>query len=351
MKKSLLVLGKGDTPYADMGRKAFVNRALASGFDVCEADYHKIKKIRSFRGEKINVMFFFPYSFWNKHCEAPKDTQLYGTSRQAYEKFRVFFSNVRSQLEKTFCGQELVYAIPPQTAPIDRDKLETVNILRAKGVPTAEPINYSSLSGIIENVSPERGVFIKCRYGAQGKGITVLHHDKWVTNYKVENGRLANYGINDYWHFSDISAREDLLGQLISHDVIVERQILPPYAFQKKIFDLRAYVVGDSVPYVVLRLNGADKEISNFSQGAEVMPYSHCAHGENNLHLIELVSLQAARAMNLRFAGVDIMFDKNFENPKVIELQAFPGFSGFLGLPGFNLADCMAGKNGLFPEE
>lgn len=344
--KALLVLGKGDTPYSDRNRSRLVDYARRSGFEVQQADYHQIRTLPGFGNEKINVMFFFPYAFWNSCCEVPKDTQLYGTSRVSYDKFKRHFLQAKEQLERRFGGQTLQYAISPENAPVDRDKVETIKRLRAGGVPTSDPLAYASLTDIKRALTPQRGIFIKCRYGSEGKGITVLHHDRWVTNYKVEGNRLTNYGVYDAWAFSDITGREDLLGQLLRHDVIVEREIRTPPVFKNQKFDVRAYVVGQTVPHLFARVNSSDKEVTNYSQGAQVRHHPDTGLGGECLDLARQIALKAARALGLRFVGVDIMFDGHLGNAKVVEAQAFTDFPD---IGKFNMAQYLVGaESGLF---
>lgn len=326
MHKSLLVLGRGDTPYTDRNRARFVELAQRAGFDVQSADYPEARNVPDFKNETIHVMLFFPFTFWNAHCEMPDDTQLYGTSKSAYLKFRDYFLEVRDQLEQRFGRERLQYVMPPEYAPIDRDKVETIARLRASGVPTSEPVVYTSLQDIVSAVVPERGVFIKCRYGAEGKGITLLQHNRWVTNYKVEGGRLANYGVYGLWPFTDITGREDLLEQLLQYDVIVEREVATPVIFGGDKFDVRAYVIQGKVPHFFVRLNEREKVVTNFSQGARIKHHPDTGLPRSCMPRLRYTAQQAAEAMGLRFVGVDMMFDGDLSNPRVIEVQAFIDF-------------------------
>lgn len=343
--KSLLVLGRGDTSYSDRSRRRLVDLAKKAGFDVKEADYHELNAVPDFKTEPIDVMLFFPFAFWNANCEIPGDTQLYGTSRRAYALFKRYFLGVRLQLEQRF-GNRLRYVIPPQNAPTDRDKVETIRILKGEGIPTSEQVPYASLQDILNAISAERGVFIKCRYGAEGKGITVLHHERWVTNYRVEGDSLANYGTYEPWYFTDITGNCGLLHQLLQHDVIVEKEIVVPKVFDDKKFDLRVYVVGESVPHFFVRTNASIKEVTNYSQGATVLHHPYTELPESCLRLAGQIAIRTARAMGLKFAGVDIMFDGVLDNPRVVETQAFADFPD---IARFNLARYMVSNlSGLF---
>ena len=344
--KSLLVLGKGDIGYSDRNRARLVGFAKKAGFDVQQADYHEINRVPGFQNETINVMFFFPFTFWNAYCEVPQDTHLYGTSKSVYEKFRDYFLSAGSQLEDRFRGHQINYIIPPEIAFIDRDKIETLRLLRASGVPTPDQVSYTCLQDVIDSISLKRGIFIKCRYGAEGKGITALHHDRWVTNYRIEKDRLANFGVYDTWQFSDITGRRELLEQLLENDVIIEKEILAPGILDGKKFDLRAYVVGQDMAHFFARVNDPKKEITNYSQGATIIHHPLTGLGKDCIGLVRRTAIQAANAMGLKFVGVDIMFDESLDAPRVVEAQCFADFPC---IRKFNLAEFMVrDASGLF---
>ena len=348
--KSLIVLGKGDTNYSDRNRRRLVQYAKSAGFDVLEADYAGISGLPRFKHEKAAVVFFFPFTFWNAHCEVPQDTGLYGTSRATYDLFSAFFHSVRRELDARFGKGNLHYLIPPENAPVDRDKIETIRRMRTNGVPTSEPVVYASLQDILDAVTPARGVFLKCRYGAEGKGITVLHHGRWRTNYQVVDGRLTNYGVYDTWPFTDITGRRELLEQLLETAVIVEHEILTPQTSIGVIkpgtkFDMRVYVVGETVPHFFVRYNDPNAVVTNYSQGGTVIHHPNTGLDEGCVGNVQAVARDAARAMGLEFVGVDIMFDGSVAIPRVVEVQAFTDFPD---IRNFNLAQYMVGQSGLF---
>ncbi len=326
MNKSLLILGRGDSLEADKNRIRLVEYAAQAGFEVQAVDYHEIGQLHQFKNEKLNIMPFFPYTFWNKNCEIPEDTQLYGTSRKTYGMFRDFFLSIKDKLEQKFSSHNLVFAIPFESAAVDRDKLQTIQILKDGGVSTSETISYGNLSDILARVTPERGVFIKCRYGAEGKGITLIRPDKWLTNYKVGNGRLTNYGVYDRWNFTDITGKKELLEQLIEQEVIVEKEIIPPDYFDGRKFDFRVYIIGGKTPHFFVKINNFENVITNWSQGGRVIHHPETGLGEELVESINLEAKKAAMAFHSRLMGVDVMLDRDGDTPKVIELQAFTGF-------------------------
>ena len=290
-------------------------------------------------------MFFFPYQFWNENCEVPEDTGLYGTSSVAVNRIRNFFLEVKERLEQRFKGYKLHYVIPPENAAIDRDKAKTTEILIEHEIPTSEQIEYTCLQDILDNVT-QRGVFIKCRYGSEGKGITFLGYNSWKTNYRVEEQGLGNYGINDPWPFTDITGRTDLLEQLLQHEIVVEREILCPDLFDGKKFDVRAYVVAGKTPHFLVRVDEPHKIITNFSQGAKALHHPKTGLTQDYIALIKENAIKAAQAIGSQFLGVDIMFDGNAENGKIVEVQTFTDFPD---IDNFNLGKYMVkDESGLF---
>ena len=324
---SLLILGKGDTAYTDRNMQRLFTQAQQAGMDVQRCDYSEISTASNFRHARITVMLFFPFTFWNEHCEAPQDTQLYGTSKHAYELFRDYFLTVQADLARRYGGlHQLDYVIQPEFAALDRDKIATIEHLKNNGITTTESIATRDLTAILSEVTPERGVFIKCRYGAEGKGITVLRNNQWRTNYQVVGDKLTNYGTNDRWPFTDITGRRELLHQLLDDEVIVEREILVPNLFVDEKFDIRAYVVGNEVPHFFMRINAADRVVTNFSQGARILHHPQTELDDACIAKIKKLALAAAQGFNSQFLGVDIIFDGSMDEPRVMEVQTFTDF-------------------------
>ncbi|MBI4983070.1 hypothetical protein HZC32_00285 [Candidatus Woesearchaeota archaeon] len=308
-------------------------------------DYSEIRDGPSFKNEIINVMFFFPYVFWNKNCEMPEDTKLYGTSKKSYELLREFFFEVEGALQKKYKGRQLNYIISPKFAALDRDKIATIQKLSESKVLTSKMVSERNLDEILNRITPKRGIFIKCRYGAEGKGITLLQKDKWVTNYKVEGNRLTNYGVYDRWEFSEITSRRDLLEQLLEQEVIVEEEIIVPELFADKKFDCRAYVIKGRVPHFFVRVNEQSKVVTNYAQGGKVFHHPETGLSSKFKIKIEEEAVKSAEAFEFKFLGVDIMFDRS-EGAKVIEIQTFTDFPD---INHFNLAKYMVSdKSGLF---
>ncbi|MBI5392817.1 hypothetical protein HZA96_03015 [Candidatus Woesearchaeota archaeon] len=352
--KSLLILGKGDKEYNDRNAARLFTYANKVDFDVIKSDYSEINLIKGFRNETIYVMLFFPYSFWNEHCEIPSDNLLYGTSKMVYEMFNNFFLDVKHQLEQKFSNHyQLKYIINPETAALDRDKVATLNLLKANNVPTTDIITSRNLIDLLNDITPEKGIFIKCRYGAEGKGITLLKHNKWVTNYKVKNiagnAYLVNYGVYDKWIFSDITERVDLLEQLLDQEVIVEKEIISPDIFPNEKFDIRAYSIDGKVPHFFARINNKNNVVTNFSQGARIMHSPHIGLSREYIDAAMDIAVKASNALKSTFIGIDLMFDGSPDKIKVVEAQTFTDFPDirYFDLAKYLITDSFAKQNSL----
>ena len=287
-------------------------------------DFFK-KKPRPLSSENLNVVFFFSTDFWNKNCEIPEDTGVYGTSKKAYNRFRDFWLRVKERVETQFQDRKISYIIPPEIAFVDRDKIESHRLLIEKQIPTTTLLPRD-LEVVLQKAE-EKGIFIKCRYGACGKGITYISPEKWFTNYIIgERGVIQNPLSEDQWVFSDVTRNKDFLKRLLDLEVIVEQEIIPPNLSKKgNKFDIRSYVVFGQVPHMFLRENSREKVITNFDQGGTVHHeyYKHLSLKE--IKRVQQISLDASRAFPSKILGIDVMFDNDFETPKILEAQSFPG--------------------------
>ncbi len=342
MDKELLILGKGNTPYTDRNAHSLYKFAQEAGLKVQRCEYGE--KLPYFDAKKIIVLFFFPYMFWDKECENPKEGLLYGTSSLIYKNLNNFFLEVHESLCQTYHEERLMYIITPQQAAFDRDKIKVVEALQSYKIATTEQILDRDLLNILEQISPERGVFVKCRYGAEGKGITYLSAFGWFTNYKVENNRLNNYGKDERWPFVDITNKRELLQQILEGEVIIEKEVRTPQLKKGYKFDVRAYVVNNIVPHFFTRFNTLENIVTNFSQGGSVQhhPFSLLPH--KSVINVREIAQKTASALNYRFLGVDIMFDEIFEHPRVVEVQVF---SDFPSIEKFNMAKYLVNSSKL----
>lgn len=334
---SLLILGEHKDPSLNPNIKRLQRYSTEIGIPIKVRNYKELfSNSIKIDTENLAVMFFFPFSFWNKNCETPEDTGIYGTSSKSYEKFSQFWGEIKENLEKKFSGINLKYIIDPNFAALDRDKIATHDLLEKKGVSTTKKLP-KDLVNLIE-LSKVQGIFIKPRYGALGKGITYLSPLGWFTNYKIgKNNALQNYHsvktrgrggdpLETEWVFQDITGNKELLKNIINLEMIIEEEVIPPQLEKEKKFDLRVYTVFGNAPYGFMRENNINNIITNFSQGGTIIDDIGKKLPKNALELAKEESLKAAKALNSRFLGVDLIFDKNLETPRVLEVQTFTGF-------------------------
>jgi len=275
--------------------------------------------------EDLAVMFFFPYKFWNQTCETPEDTGIYGTSSKSYKRFEQFWKDVKGNLEEKFKGINLKYIIDPDFAALDRDKIATHKLLKKANIPTTKklPKDFSYLLELVKT----HGIFIKPRYGALGKGITYLSPSKWLTNYGVGRNNVPyNYSCEKGWFFKEITGNHEFLKRILDLEMIVEKEIVPPKLEKGKKFDLRSYAVFKKVPYIFMRENETKDIITNFSQGGRAIHDVEKKLPKKVIELAKKEGLKTAQTLNSHFLGIDIIFDKNLQTPRVLEVQTFTGF-------------------------
>ncbi len=303
--------------------------ALTLGLDVQHQTYEDLlaKKRLSFKSDVLHVMFFFPYAFWDSRCEVEGSDVVYGVDRSVYHLFRRFWGRVEKVIAQSYPDKRIEFVIDPKMAYVDRDKILTHDLLKQAGVVVTETITDRTVDGVLRNVSAARGVFIKSRYGAEGKGITRARLNEWTTNYDVKRHRPANHGNGEQWPFADITGDRAFLRDLLGRDVIVEREILCVKKPGIGKFDVRVHVVGGKVAHLFVRHAGAKDVVTNFSQGGGVEHAYASVLTPAQIASAIAMSESAAKALNSQFIGIDCMFDR--EDPDqaiVVEAQCLCDF-------------------------
>ncbi len=327
MKKTLLILGEYGTDDLNKNIKRLQKESKKINLPYKTMSYEQLFKNnkKDIFTNNLKAMFFFPFKFWDENCEIPQNTSVYGTSKESYNLFNQFWQDVKGTLEKKFSDKKISYVINPDYAALDRDKIAVNNLLRKKGVSTTNIIQ-KNLKEIIE-LSKEKGIFIKARYGALGKGISYLSPKGWFTNYKVGGkNNIENYPDIGKWEFSNITGNKEFIRKLLDLEVIVEEEVKSPQLNPEKKFDMRVYSLYGNVPHMFIRENAESKIITNFSQGGQVNHRYYRALSKKTIALASNTALKASKAFNSNFMGIDVIFDKNLENPKVLEVQTFTGF-------------------------
>lgn len=117
------------------------------------------------------------------------------------------------------------------------------------------------------------------------------------------------------------------------------RQTAPkPIIFQEFIQssfakDIRVQIVGNEVVASMYRYSDTGDFRANITNGGKMMTYKPTLEQEQ-------VALQAAKAIGLEFAGVDLLFGEEGE-PIVCEVNSNAHFKNIFDCSGVNVADCM----------
>jgi len=252
---------------------------------------------------------------------------VYGVDRNVYHLFRRFWGRVERVIRQTYPDKQIEFIIDPKMVYIDRDKILTHDLLEQAGVPVTNTIKDLTVENILENISATRGVFIKSRYGAEGKGITRVRSQEWMTNYDVIRHCPANHENGQQWPFVDITGDKAFLRDLLSRDVIVEREILCVKKPGIGKFDVRVHVVGGKVVHLFVRHAGAQDVVTNWSQGGEVEHTYKDILTTKQIASVVAVSELAAKTLDSRFIGIDCMFDcEDPDQAIVVEAQCLCDF-------------------------
>ena len=125
---------------------------------------------------------------------------------------------------------------------------------------------------------------------------------------------------------------DDALANKIIDSIGYKDFLIQEFVSSSKGKDVRINVVGDKAIVSMLRMNTSDfrSNISNGGTGKSFTP---------NDDFISL-AIQAAKALGLSFAGVDVLFGE--DGPVVCEVNSNPQFASTLSATGVNLADSIA---------
>jgi len=350
-KKALLVIGERrmiKDRSLDPSCNAFIwhlNGCLSDNSEVQVINYREVLKNRlpDFKKKEILVLLFFPFQFWNKNIEVyNKDSRVYGDQKfgQAFEKF---FIKIEKKLKDKYGEDRLQYVNPPKASILDRDKESCKNFLRHHNIPTPRSYQIKKLSDIKKIL--ERGVslYIKPRYGSMGKGISYLSNGLLITNFLYRKGKVISHPYDYNWRFHEITKEVDrhkFLRTMISRGFIFEEAIDPPIHKGKR-SDFRVYCVFGKIPYYYARTTPAVSLVTNWSQGGTIELRSKFSKyiPQNKLRQVRSLARRVSRDLQLNYAGIDIIFSKDYKDIYVLEAHSFPGYE-----KGYDLMKNLAKK-------
>jgi glutathione synthase/RimK-type ligase-like ATP-grasp enzyme/GNAT superfamily N-acetyltransferase len=289
---------------------------------------HLLKnKLPEIKNNKIITFFLFPFDYWNNFIEPKNYKGVYGNIR-FYTKFLSFCNKIKNIVEEKYHNKEIYYINPPENMYIDRDKNKTKEILKKNQINVPETIKTRSLKKINQLIKKEN-LFLKVTYGAMGKGITYLTNNREETNFRFKQNKIISKKTDYGWDFIDIKDknwRNNFLKKLLKEDITIEKEIKPLIIDNKK-FDLRLYVSFGKVIYIYPRTNKSISVTTNISQGGkgELQTFLNKIPTEL-LEVAKKEAIKATKTLNLKFAGIDVMFDEKIKKPIILEVNCFPGF-------------------------
>lgn len=347
MKKTLLIIGDGRTK----------GRALESSFNtfVRIVENSKIKNlgthILSYKdvfegnlpevsGPILNILLFFPYKYWDKNIEVYQgDSKVYGDNSFGRE-FRKYFVKLERTIEKKYRDKRIEYVNPPDKSILDRDKEETKKFFRRHNIPTPKSFNVNSLKDIRRLGKRGISLYIKPRFGAMGKGITYLSNGLMITNFLFQKGEIISHSYDYHWRFHEIKDRnkDKFLKVLLSRGFIFEEAIDPPIHKGKR-SDFRVYCIYGKVVYYYVRSTPAVSLVTNWSQGGKIEQKRKLFQyiSTTKLNQVKSLARKVAKELKLNYAGVDIIFSKDYKKIYALEAHSFPGYERGFDLMG-NLA-------------
>ena len=184
-----------------------------------------------------------------------------------------------------------------------RDKLRAAQILTKAGVDTPKTLvsrNSADIDDLLEQIGLP--VIIKLASGTHGNGVVL-----------AETKKAAKSVLQAFYIYNEDGTNI----------------ILQEFIEESAGTDIRAFVVGSNVVASMKRQSVTDDFRSNLHKGGEGSPIKLTDEERK-------VAVQAAKAMGLHVAGVDLM--RSTRGPLVLEVNASPGF-GIEKVTGRNVAE------------
>jgi RimK family alpha-L-glutamate ligase len=162
------------------------------------------------------------------------------------------------------------------------DKIEIANVFKEAAVP--HPVSWV----IKKQEAPDQfPVIIKIRHGNKGEGVGLLKSPSDYTKFIKEFPDEVDYLLQEY----------------------IESAVAE---------DKRIFVVGDTVVAAMKRTSAGNDFRANLHAGGSAVSYAP------SVEEVEL-AIEAAKAFNLQYGGVDIIDSPN--GPLVLEVNPSPGFA------------------------
>ncbi|MCK5013590.1 MAG: hypothetical protein KAS66_07205 [Candidatus Omnitrophica bacterium] len=351
MKKALLVIGerkviKGRS--VDPSCNAFIRHLNGRADQDAEIKIVKYKDVLANNLPKIKnshliIVLFFPFQHWNKNIEVyNKDSRVYGDKTFGRD-FERFFQTAESIIVRKYHDKKIEYVNPPKASVLDRDKEACKSFFRKHSLPTPKSYNVKSLKDIQRLLGRGISLYIKPRFGSMGKGISYLSNGLLTTNFLFQKGKVISHPYDYNWRFHEITKQADknkFLKTMILKGFIFEEAIDPPINKGRR-SDFRVYCVYGKIPYYYVRSTPAVSLITNWSQGGKIEQKRKFSQyiPETKLKKVKSLAQKVAKDLELNYAGVDVIFSKDYKKIYVLEAHSFPGYE-----KGFDLMNDLARK-------
>jgi len=335
MKRTLLVIGDltkdGIDPAPNINGFLWAMDRLSSNkpnvrmvtyHDVLAGELPRIKK------GPVIALLFFPFKYWNEHIEVyhKEDGRIYGDGLFGKD-FKKLFLKIEKILYEQYGRKRLKFVNAPLSCFLDRDKKATQKLLSSEGISVPRMFTMKNLTQARKLLNKGISFYVKARFGAMGKGITLLSKDACHTNYLFRKGKIHSRPYDYGWNFKPIakSKKDDFIRQLIKKGMMWEEAV-STHIIKRRRFDLRIYVVYGKVPYVYAKTAPKRRIVTNWSQGGRIEKKGYLRRHIPKAKLSEAIKVakRAAKVMNLNFTGIDIIFSKDFKKPYVLDVQSFP---------------------------
>jgi glutathione synthase/RimK-type ligase-like ATP-grasp enzyme len=347
MKKTLIVIG--DPMMTSSRYEPSLNRFLTykyllkkRGIETVLLTYEDVSSLRlpDITAKWVDALLFFPYNYWNSNIEVyGNDNRIYGDISFGKD-YRLYLNRISRAVKTKYKNKHLKYINPPESCIIDRDKLQAFNALKRAGIKTPEIFKVKNVEGFDRLLKKNGQLYIKPRFGAMGKGITYADSSGLYTNFLFQSGNIKSRAYDYNWPAAKIANknRHIFIQQLISRGFIFQSAVNPLNHKGRK-FDIRVYVVNGKTPYLYAKSAPLTSFTTNWSQGGRIEKrhFLRSVLSEKEIKRIKSLSLKAARAIGLSFAGVDIIIDSHARDINVLEIQSFPSYER-----GFDLMRCLA---------
>jgi len=213
----------------------------------------------------------------------------------------------RGSLEELVFRMDMLYKLerlgfyiinPPEAIEHCVDKYDILAILEDNNIPVPRTAATESVNEALQAFTELGGdVVVKPVFGSRGMGAT-----------RIVDPEIAS----------------TIFKAITFHHGVIYLQEFVPHGYS----DIRAFVINGNVTAAMRRV--AESWKTNYSQGARPAPTTLSTEFEN-------LAIKAAKAVNCKIAGVDIL--ESPDGPKICDVNSQPGWKGLQMVTKVNIAE------------